>query len=264
MKEKQKSICVAACVIGLIAWSTVSSMALVIDFDGAGYTAGSDLYGQGNATGSSWGSSNPSSLIVTAGVGVDGTNALVSTLPAANTTEIYMPSTTDLPGFNGSSSLVNFSFQYRYDAVPTGSSFTQVLALNLGFYSVNWHRALDLYVANNGGFVVAGAAAKNSGGANYLVTDNTTWTTVSGTLDFGAKNSTVYVNGVLQRGGAIAWTDTAITQMGLQFVNINTASYSPVVIDNISVSVVPEPSTAAMMVMGTTLLFVTMRRRSLA
>lgn len=250
-------------VIGIIAIQCAGAATFPMLFED--YSTG-ELLGQGAGT-TKWVGSTASGLMVTAGAGIGntGTNALVTYASPtnANLTTLFLTSSTDLPTFSGSSSIVNFAFQYRYGATPISGNFTTGgLTLYMGFDSSTWNRAAHLSIRPNGTFSYGSLGAKNFDGSAFTVTDASTIVTVYGQLDYAQQKFNLYIsdgiNGAVQQtdAGGNAWMafGAASSKIGVGLLDIyqdtSTYGFVPVVFDNLNITIVPEPQVSLLLVVG--------------
>lgn len=241
--------------LGVLLTST-SARALLINFND--YAAGS-LAGQ-PASGTKW-SGGGSYFQVTSGAGVDSSNAVVTQpLTTGAQASAFTPSTTDLPGFNGSSSSVEISFQFRYLSAP-GSDSSTFASLQFG-YTSSTAMAARFWLRNDGRLGYSDGGTTPS----VLLTNPTNWNTVTAIVDYATQTYTFSLNGVPYvnqsndsvfdfRGPTTAST-FRILDHGSETAWIGAA------FDNIGMTVVPEPTTAALIVL-TAGLYLVRKRKSL-
>lgn len=163
-----------------------------------GYVSGSSLTGQGDGV-TKWASvpSNAASLKVTTGAGYGGTQGIVSSPVTATQTYTYSPSGTDLPGFSGTSSLVDFSIRCRYNGGTTASTAPS-LVVRLGAYGSS---AVILTLRQDGSLTYNTGWSGTSqmlkaDGAPLTISDTTTWVNLVGRMNYGNKTYTLAANGV--------------------------------------------------------------------
>lgn len=235
--------------------------ALLIDFNA--YTAGSALTGQ-PATGTQW-SGGGSDFLITAGAGLTASNAVVTATKASSLSDSrFSPSNLDLPGFNGTSSILNVAFQFRFVTAPDASTST-VAAIQFGYDGSDATTAARFYITSEGrlGFNNGATAVLVS---NLDINDTTTWTTVAASLNFATQTYTFSVNGTSYStgGGTSVFSFRGLTDAAdLRLTNVGSVSSKSIAFDNISLVVVPEPSSAGFVILTgfAGLIFVIMRRR---
>lgn len=231
--------------LGLLA-VPLTSRALLIDFNG--YTAGSNLSGQ-PATGTQW-SGGGSDFLVTAGAGISSSNAVVTaTKASSNTSSLFSPSGLDLPGFNGASSILNVGFQFRFVTMPDANT-SSVAAIQFGFDGADTNTAARFYLTSDGRLGFNNGASTAILVSSLDINDTTTWTSVTASLNFATQTYTFSVNGTpYSTGGGTSIfnfrgpTDAA----AFRLTDIGSANSKSVAFDNISVTVVPEPSIGALL-----------------
>lgn len=241
--------------LGILLTST-SARALLINFND--YAAG-DLAGQ-PASGTKW-SGGGSYFKVTSGAGVASSNAVVTQLLTTGAqASSFSPSTTDLPGFNGSSSSLEISFQFRYLSAP-GSDSSTFASLQFG-YASSTAMAARFWLRNDGRLGYSDGINTPS----LILTNPTGWNTVTAILDYAAQTYTFSLNGiqyvnqsnesVFDFRGPTTTSTFRILDHGLETAWIGAA------FDNIGMTVVPEPTTMALIVL-TAGLYLIRKRKSL-
>ncbi len=237
---------IAAVALAAVVLPVSNAEALLIDFDA--YTPG-NLSGQ-PAGGTQW-SGGGGDFVVTSGAGFGGSQAVVTQTRASSTSSsLFSPSGTDLPGFNGSSSVLNVTFKFRYTQVPVGGTST-VAAVQFGFDGADGNTAIRFYLRSDGRLGYSnGEGAVLVGSDVVSITNTTTWVTVSATLNYATQkyqfsiNDTPYVSG----GGTSEFNFRGpSTSAAVRLVDHGSANFVGVAFDNIEITAVPEPSTAMLL-----------------
>lgn len=179
-----------------------------ITFAEPGYIAGS-LNGQG-AGETRWiaSPSSPESLSIESGIGPDGRNALITTSAPVNQAFLFPTSETDLPGFDGGSSRVDFRFRFRLNGPPNSGKSSNII-VQIGYEPTLRFSAVRIGLSNRGGVTYQDGTeikqAKDADGGFLLVEDTETWVEVAGQIDYGTKTYTISVNGVPQGDHPLAF-----------------------------------------------------------
>lgn len=233
-----------------------AAQALTIGFEsGEGYSAG-NLEGQ-PTSGTQWTRTNAPAaanvINVASGAGVGGSNGIVGVGTGGGSNFVYYGFNTtnaDLGfTFNSSSSVLQYSFDWRPTQDLDGTSASAIFAFMIGSdQNAGGSGAAQVTVRNNGVFVAqnGGAALTQAG----LFTTNT-FATISGTIDYGANTYTVFVNGVQQftgtNGGNLAFVNADSDNAFIRIGNLSggSADHRTWGLDNITV--IPEPSTLALL-----------------
>lgn len=254
----------------LVLTSTIvsSSQAILIDFEeDQGYFANGGATGDGNvvgqpSTGTKWtgiGANPASTLRVTANAGTTGSDqALVANANGgvgSGSINTFAPTNSDLGGvFSLSSSQIAFSFDYQLSARSTqtgigslriGTSNGNVLALS--FWSDG---KINLTAGSSSTF------AKTSNGTTDFQAVAGTYYTVSGLIDYATMTYQISINGVSQVFnlspdlGFKSTTSASWTDINLAAINTTSATWRSFAIDNFSYALVPEPSAAALLILG--------------
>lgn len=233
----------------------------IINFDTPGYTAGTNLQGSTQPTGTVW-SGGTSDFVITAGAGVGGSNAVVTSSRASSSAaSVMIPTYTengDLPGFNGSSSLVNASFAFRFVDAPSETSTDGILAVQLGFNSgIVAVGAVRLGVRADGSLTYSDGSSSSRLISGFTVTDTTSWHTFEAELNYETATYRFRLN----EGD---WSDSYAFQISGDFdptqvinpriQNVGSANHRRIAIDNFQYTVIPEPSSVALL-MGIMALF---------
>jgi hypothetical protein len=155
----------------------------------------------------------------------------------------------DLPGFDGESSLVAASFDFRFADLPSETSTAGVAVVQLGYNS-----GIVAVGAVRFGFRADGSLTYSDGtGSSQLLTsfsvdDISTWTKKTTLLDYGSSTYSFQLDDGewspsydFQISGSFAPTEV----INPRLQNIGSADHRRMVFDNIQYSVIPEPSSAA-------------------
>lgn len=222
--------------------------ALLIDFNS--YTAGSQLQGQ-PASGTQW-SGGGTDFLVTAGAGMSGSNAVVTQSKASGTTNsLFSPGETDLPGFNGASSILDVSFKFRFVNTPDANTNT-VAAIQFGYDGADVNVAARFYLRSDGrlGYNQGESSTILVPNTTFQISDTTTWTTISASLNFATQQYSFSINGtpyVTGGGNAVFDFRGATDAAGIRLADSGSANWKGVAFDDISASVaIPEPTSAAL------------------
>ncbi len=236
--------------------------AVLIDFNN--YTSGSNLSGQ-PATGTQW-SGGGSDFLISGTAGVGGSKAVVTAVKASgNSSSLFSPSGTDLPGFNGATSILSASFQFRFVTAPDATT-TTVAAIQFGYDGADANVGARFYLTAEGrlGFNNGSGATLVNG---FDINDTTTWTMVSATLNYSTQKFSFSINGTpyVTGGGTSAFDFRGASDASaFRLTDTGSANSKSVAFDNIAVNVVPEPSTIALSTLSVFFgLFIVRRRRAL-
>lgn len=227
-----------------------ASNGFLINFENPPYSPG-DLFGQG-VPGLRWAGGAGRGIDVEIGKGIGGSQAAVTSNPAASTQLLLTPEPQFIEGFNGNASIISYRFAYRYDDTPN-STASDAFVVIFGFTDTT-NYAARLSIQPNGRLTYsttgsAARASRNENGQDYIVSDTTTWTLVHGELNFDTKTYTLFVDGVEQEPGALGFFGGSEV-MTTRFQNVANAGYIPVVVDDLEFQVIPEPSSHAMLLLG--------------
>lgn len=249
------------------------------------YTAG-NLGGQGGTTKWSGPTNNTSSNYTDlAHVVTDPANASnqvlqTQVMPGGNTMGVtlfrYYPSTGaggDLVNaFNASSSILNYSFQVRLD---TAAATTAAMRYYFGSGMGSGLQLLQLELVANGvannNSLFKYSDGTNTNLASAITTTVGSWLNVSGQINYATNTYTLFLNGTQQLGSnsqtdlgfyykapATSFADGVTgTSIGTKDAVFGFRDLNPNVstsLDNLSLSVVPEPQTWAMIACGLLLL----------
>lgn len=222
---------------------------LLFTFDDPGYPPDTRLYGQGAPEGTKWGGTNSATtgINIKAGVGVAGTRGVELTQPGSgNPTATFAPSALDLPGFDGTRSLVAFSVDYRFVQAPTtGGAFA---VLQIGFNGSSG--IVRFGIGGDGGLTYSHRTGTSTVASGLSVDNNTQWVTLSGVLDYTTKtyyfefNGNRFVTESNPEGIFDFYQSSTQTLTTLRIQNVTSANHRGVVFDNLSLTVIPEPSTS--------------------
>jgi len=247
--------------------------AIVFTFEPSSYTTTGGTGGNGNlagqpTTGTAWGGSNNSGTTaednITSGNGVGGSQAITSQVGITGTnftSYSFAPTTSDLAGtFNASSSILDYSFALRLNAAPNVSStavtrFRTGSDLALRFEMLSTGRINMLNGNGAGGAGSAITLKTTTGGVTDFIAAANTYFTISGQVNYSTKTYTVLVNSIAQTIGNAAasqnfgFFNNTASSATLTVFNLNSdnANWISTSYDNISYSVIPEPSSAALL-----------------
>lgn len=227
--------------------------ALFIDFESPNYTTGK-LRNQKLWTS---GAANENSVNVTSGLGIGGSNGAALSAPTANYTITYNPSITELAGFDGSSSLVEYEYYFRFLDAPNPSTSNAVATFNLGYASSTANDFASRVIIFGTGTLSYNNGTTSITIPNY-VTSTADWVKISGQLNYGSKTYSLYIDDV-QISAALNFATSNVTTAQFRLQNAYPGAaqdYVGVVFDNISMNVVPEPSVAWLVVLGCLVLMV--------
>jgi len=284
-----QSIPLRLAVFAMMLLGANAAHAILITFEPSSYTTTGGTGGNGNlagqpGTGTAWGGSNNSGTTaeynVTSGNGVGGSQAITSQVGITGTnftSYSFAPTTSDLAGtFNASSSILDYSFALRLNAVPNASNtavtrFRTGSELALRFEMLSTGRINMLNGNGAGGAGSAITLKTTTGGATDFTAAANTYFTVSGQVNYSTKTYTVLVNGIAQTiGNATAsqnfgFFNNTASSATLNVFNLNSdsANWISTSYDNISYAVIPEPSSAALLGLSLGIIvFVTHRRKN--
>ncbi len=176
----------------------------------------------------------------------------------------FAPSSTDLGGATFPQS-IDFSFDLRLDSYDgtTNTNFGTIRFLR-DASGANQASALRLGLSFNGSVQIV-SGTFGGGNTNIATFSNSTsWVTFSGTADFTNQQTTLSINGnPVNSGNPFAFANpsgTGSDEYGIVNVSVSNlaGTYS---LDNISLQVVPEPSSFAMLLGGFGMLVGFQRRR---
>lgn len=231
--------------------------ALFIDFESPDYTTGK-LRNQQVWTS---GAANENSVNVASGPGIGGSNGAALSAPTANYGITYNPSITELVGFDGSLSLVDYEYYFRFLDAPNPSTGNAVATLNLGFASTASNDFASRVIIFGTGSLSYNNGTTSTTLPNY-VTSTADWVKISGQLDYGTKTYSLYIDDV-QISASLNFATSNVTTAQFRLQNAYPGAeqdHVGVVFDNIYMSVVPEPSVAWLVVLGCLVLMVRKNR----
>lgn len=218
-----------------------SVQALTLDFE-TGYTTGSNLDGQ-PSSGTQW-SGGGSDFQVIAGAGTVSSNAVVTQSKASGTTNsLFSPTGLDLPGFNGTSSILEVGFQFRFTgSVLTEESTQTVAAIQFGFNGADVNVAARFHLLADGRLGYYRGTVITHG--TNVTFDPNEWNSVVATLDYNTQTFSFTLNGQQVIRSEIDEFNFrgSTTGTGIRFANTGSTNWTPVAFDNIYANVVPEPS----------------------
>ena len=245
------------CTLGL----TVSSQALIIDFEPPGYEADSSLSGSGTPGGTLW-TLGGSALAITEGVGVGNSQGLLLKKPSgASDGSNFATSLTDLPGFDPSTSVVRVDFSFRFAEPPaTGSARTNVSYFQIGNGGSSPAARITFYHNGTLGYHINRASPVDIASSLFQATDAETWYQASILLDYLSGTYSFSLNGVeLTAAGVFRNTGH---DASLRFLTFGTPDHRQMAFDNISMTVIPEPGTIGLLLAATGLLVGRLRLRT--
>lgn len=220
--------------------SPIPMQALLLDFD-TDYTAGTYLDGQPTA-GTQWSGGGNDFMLVEKS-GVDHSIALVTANRNNGSAEtLFAPDSTDLPDFDAASSVLEISFQYRFEEAPvwdTGKENVSTVAVVQCGYNGNEKEAAAVFLIRSNGEILFYNADKSILISAFTAEDNTTWFTVSARLDYAQQTYTFSINGTpyVTGGGTSAFkfrgnTDSA----NFRIRNQGSPHHKKIIFDNITMT----------------------------
>lgn len=256
--HSHRLFCLTLFSIILVSHLTPNLSALTISFDD--YATGA-LDGQ-PTTGTQW-SGGGNDFLITSEAGFDGGQAVVtSNRSSSNAHSMFTPSEFDLPDFDGSSSILQVSFQFRYDSLPDTNT-TTVAAIQFGYDGGDTTNAARFYMRSDGRIGYNNGTSPQVLISDLQINDTTTWTTISAILNYETETYTFMVNGTPYStvGGNSTFGFRGETQAAtIRLLNSGSANHKSLVFDNISISTIPEPSTLGILSLGLLLSAAIVRR----
>ncbi|MEM7682089.1 MAG: PEP-CTERM sorting domain-containing protein [Planctomycetota bacterium] len=153
----------------------------------------------------------------------------------------------------------DFSFDLRNDSTGSLDDFGLAHRLRLG--GTDGSPMVSFEVFNNGRLQIGGTNAQNINGASLDLDDlGARFITIEGVIDIDAGTFDVDVDGVSQGTFSLLNTPSSFGQVTFQRHTTSADPVRQVSVDNLSIEVVPEPASAALL--GAGLLGVARRRRS--
>lgn len=249
--------------------------ALVITFDGPGYTAtgstatvsgvnGAAIHGQGSPT--TWFDSPTTprfAVVANAGKGGDNNGLVSATSQTQFTTATYTPSLAELgvTGFDPGTRQ-DFSLDVRLINDGGFSSSTELYRLGIGAASASVF-PVELRIRANGDIRVYMSNTLQFSMSGVLTEDGS-YRTISGSIDYSTSQVTVFLDGSATPAGSFTFTgdySSAGNDAGYGRFSLNvrqTSDTAGIALDNLSVSVspVPEPATLTLAALATGLVFV--------
>lgn len=237
--------------------SASSAKAILIDFEtSSGYSLGS-LIGQ-TPTGSNhaWrGTSGVNANILQVTADANGQYLKASNISGASggPSFIFDSTSSDVGGtaekpFDATSSVLSFSFDFRYDDTLASSANSAVRfrigntttpAIALEFLTTG-----QIYYNDGSSYNYKVKTASNT---NFTATKDA-WISISGTINYLTGTYTLYINGVEQTGNsstqslAFATTDSQNATILIRDLASGTANFVGYSIDNINLAMIPEPA----------------------
>ncbi len=214
-----------------------------ITFAAPEYTEG-NLKGQGSSE-TRWSAypSSAASLSIADGLGPGGKSALL-TAPVEERTEAYTFKTSDadLPGFDGSSSKVDFRIRLHVKG-EQGTAGTSNFIIQIGYDAQLGSSAAQIKLSRSGRVKYNNGTSENEptldADSNTLVlrNDPEEWTEIGGRLDYAAKTWTLSVNGVPQGAGPLAFR-APVESAALRLINVakEEAPHVPLAFDLLSLT----------------------------
>lgn len=243
--------------------------AAALPFSAQAFTTGfetTDGYSNGNlsgqpSSGTQWTRTNGSDLsmiAVAGGVGLGGTAGLINQQGGGSDFTFYRIQLTNADigtTFDADSTVLNYSFDWRLnDALFGSNNGAPIFQFSMGGTTNTASDSALGFEIRNGGrlFLLHGG---DTAAADGRFTPQT-WHTISGQVDYGANTFTLFVDDVQQftnvNGGNLTFRGGAVENATVYFANRNAstdnASYLNWSVDNLTV--VPEPSTLALLVIA--------------
>ncbi|MCC5846750.1 MAG: PEP-CTERM sorting domain-containing protein [Verrucomicrobia bacterium] len=222
-----------------------------------GFETGED-YAAGNlANNSRWSVTNPGNpananpINVTAGVGVGGTQGLSSSAGSGSNFTYYGFDTTNADlgfTFDSESSILDYSFQWRATDDFAAAS-VDIFRFTIGSSgAAGASAALSLTVRSHGVFVVLDGATTRT--ESNLFTSGT-YATISGQVNYATNTYTVFVDDTQQftafNGGSLAFNNANSDNAFIRIGNLTGQSDDYVAWNLDNITVIPEPSTLALL-----------------
>jgi hypothetical protein len=164
------------------------------------------------------------------------------------------------PTFNANTSVIEFGFQYLYDGFAPGSVATP-LRFQIGDFG-GGAQVMTFEFLNNGQINFNDGTTTNikvkDGLGGVYTSSLDQWITVSGVLNYSTNTYTLFVNGVQQVGSGggpdynldFQYTTNKQSTINLRAMGAVGASFSPILIDNITMQAIPEPASGALALAG--------------
>lgn len=212
---------------------------LLITFDEPTYPTGDELKKAVHSQGTRW--TGQDTFLITPEAGVEGSNGVVTSPTSENRWITFDPVQNELPGFDGNSSVVEISFQYRFPEEPQFDLQENAAAssIQLGYNSRN--SAVRFGILKNGKLTYSDGPSQSilvlmENKRPYLTADVETWTKISAILDYSTKTYTFTVNDIALPG-TYAFIDDQTQELVIRIINVGSEDgrHSSVVLDNFSV-----------------------------
>lgn len=198
---------------------------------------------------------NTNIINVATGIGEGGTQGLVGTATGGGSNFVYYgfnTTNTDLGfTFDSSSSVLDYSFQWRPTQDLDGGTGDAIFTFAIGSdQTTAGSAAMNLTIRASGRLVALDTATARAVDGLFTLND---YATISGQINYAANTYTVFVDATQQftsfNSGNLAFNNAASDNAYIRIGNINggtnSALYRTWNADNISV--IPEPSTLALL-----------------
>jgi len=230
-----------AAVLGVLL-ATVGAQGFTIDFDAPGYATGS-LHEQGATATQWWCDANGATIQVVTDP-LDSGNQIAQTQYSGNPTSewCYFVTSSDDLGFtlDKENGTADFSVKFRKDA---GSGGTRNMVLYVGYNNATDGKFGTLQLYGNGGLQYT-----YGGGGEWLdEVPTTTWTEISGHVDYSTGMVTITQDGVNK--GSFAFQNPKETTGAEWLISVQNANYGiSVAMDDLAFT--PEPATMSLLTAG--------------
>lgn len=240
-----KSLLAGACLL----WTTGASHALLINFDPPGYVANTNLAGNGAPGGTLW-TTGGAALRINAGVGKGGSQGLILYNPSGSSeASDFVTSATDLPGFNPTSSQVRLGFSFRFAETPSSANArVNVGYLQIGNSGSSPAARITFYQNGTLAYHINRATPVEISSSLFQATTATTWYEGEVLLDYASGSYSFSVNDIeLTDAGVFRGSGHNAT---MRFLSFRSEDHRQMVFDNVSLTVIPEPSAIALLLGG--------------